>query len=161
MREGFRTYLADAWLWLVSLGAVYEVWQGPVLAKAVSATWLAIGPALVSVRRRRERVRAARAVQQDAVLAAEADAEAARVAAAWRARSLADARDVIAARITTTIVEVVAAQQALVRSAHPDDILIRLTAADDAAHAALTTLDQLPYRIDPAPADLIATTTGA
>ncbi|HEY1488280.1 MAG TPA: hypothetical protein VGF84_19385, partial [Micromonosporaceae bacterium] len=49
-----------------------------------------------------------------------------------------------AAGINATIVEIVAAQQAVVRAAHPDDVLLRLTAAEDRAHTTLQDLSESP-----------------
>jgi signal transduction histidine kinase len=63
---------------------------------------------------------------------AERDAERLRVA-----RELYDA---VIAGLNEVIVEAVAAQQAVVRAAHPDDVLMRLRRAEDGAHAALSDL---------------------
>jgi hypothetical protein len=45
--------------------------------------------------------------------------------------------DAVTAALNEVIVEAVAAQQAIVRSAHADDVLLRLRRAEDGAHAAL------------------------
>jgi hypothetical protein len=69
--------------------------------------------------------------------AARQQAEAARVAAAQHAR------EVLAAQINEAIVHTIGAQQALVRGAHPDDVLQRLQAAEDSAREALSDLEEL------------------
>ena len=84
----------------------------------------------------RDRDRMRRAVEK-----ADADADAAEKAAGMARTEALDAlRASMAGAINATIVEIVAAQQAVVRAAHPDDILLRLTAAEDQAHTALTAL---------------------
>src|SRR5215831_7507949 len=66
---------------------------------------------------------------EDAPGRAERDAERLRVA-----RELYEA---VTAELNEVIVESVAAQQAVVRAAHPDDVLLRLRRAEEGAHAAL------------------------
>jgi signal transduction histidine kinase len=81
-----------------------------------------------------------------------ADAAAA-AAATERSRIAAEIHATITERIHAVVVEVVAAQQAVVRAAFVDDILTRLSAADDNAHAALACLDLLlatPEESEPA-----------
>jgi len=62
------------------------------------------------------------------------------------ARRLAVARtlaDTVAGSLSLVIVEAVAAQQALVRDAHPDDALMRMRAAEEHAHNATADLRRL------------------
>jgi signal transduction histidine kinase len=62
------------------------------------------------------------------------------------ARRLAVARtlaDTVAGGLSAVIVETVAAQQALVRDAHPDDALLRMRAAEEHAHTATADLRRL------------------
>jgi hypothetical protein len=56
------------------------------------------------------------------------------------ARTLADS---VAGGLSTVIVETVAAQQALVRDAHPDDALLRMRAAEEHAHTVTADLRRL------------------
>ncbi len=69
--------------------------------------------------------------------------EADETAANERARVAADLHATITERIHAIVVEVVAAQQAVVRGAYGDDILTRLSGADESAHAALASLAPL------------------
>lgn len=62
---------------------------------------------------------------------------------AERAESARRVRDTLAAAINDAIVHTVGARQALVRGAHPDDVLSRLQAAEDSAREALSDLEQL------------------
>jgi hypothetical protein len=83
------------------------------------------------------------ATHMTAARAAASAAAAEESAAAERARVAAEVRATIAGNIHAIVVEVVAAHQAVVRNAYSDDILTRLTSADDSAHAALASLDSL------------------
>ncbi len=74
--------------------------------------------------------------------AAEAQAEAER-AESERAETVRRLREALAAEINDSIVHTIGAAQAVVRGAHPDDVLTRLHAAEDSAREALTRLGQL------------------
>jgi hypothetical protein len=79
---------------------------------------------------------------------AQEEAEAAhRQAEAERAAAEQRAHEVLAAQINEAIVHTIGAQQALVRGAHPDDVLQRLQAAEDSAREALSDLAQLTAMI--------------
>jgi signal transduction histidine kinase len=88
-------------------------------------------------------VLATAAIQIAGTLASNRARLAAETAAEERARLAAEIHTTIAERIHAIVVEVVAAHQAVVRGAYGDDILSRLTNADDSAHAALASLDRL------------------
>jgi hypothetical protein len=76
------------------------------------------------------------------------EADAARhQAEAERAVAAQHAREVLAAQINEAIVHTIGAQQALVRGAHPDDVLQRLQAAEDSAREALSDLDEFTAMI--------------
>ena len=51
--------------------------------------------------------------------------------------------DTVTAGLNSVIVESVAAQQALVREAHPDDVIVRMQAAEEHAHTAAADLRRL------------------
>jgi Tfp pilus assembly protein FimT len=81
--------------------------------------------------------------QWSAAIARRRLADDAAAAAVEQARVAAEVHASITESIHTIVVEVVAAQQAVVRGAYGDDILTRLTGADDNAHDALASLDRL------------------
>lgn len=62
---------------------------------------------------------------------------------ATRIRIARELCDAVATGLNDVIVETVAAQQAIVREAHADDILLRLRRAEDGAHGALADLRRL------------------
>jgi signal transduction histidine kinase len=76
--------------------------------------------------------------------------EAEEAAASERARVAAEIHATIHECIHAIVVEVVAAQQAVVRGAYGDDILTRLNSADESAHTALGSLDRLLEVSEPA-----------
>jgi len=131
MREQFRPTAIDVTFLVLGLLVIADIWVDLDGSK-VTATVLTV--ALVVLR------------QWTAAKSARRTQAAESAAALEHARAAGEVRAVIEAGINSTIVEVVAAQQAVVRSAYADDILTRLNAADESAHAALTSLDLLNTR---------------
>jgi hypothetical protein len=67
---------------------------------------------------------------------------------ATRTRIARELYDAVATGLNDVIVETVAAQQAIVREAHADDVLLRLRRAEDGAHAALADLRRLQIMME-------------
>ena len=132
MRSAARAYAIDIVVWLVVAAAIAAIWvvrAAPIDAVvAVSAV-----AAVVATLRQHAMQRLRREAAQAAVVrrAAEQAADAARAAETTALRSA------LVAEVNAIIVEVVAVGQGVVRAAHPDDVLLRVNAADDAAHALL------------------------
>ena len=126
-----RPSLIDTLLYLIGLLIVADVWLDPPAARIIATVLVLFLLFLVAMKQRR-----VVAEQRSAHDAEEA-------ATATRAENDAKARVVVTEAIHAIVVEVVAAQQAVVRGAFADDILTRLTAADDNAHTALETLTGL------------------
>ncbi|HKD98418.1 MAG TPA: histidine kinase [Micromonosporaceae bacterium] len=62
---------------------------------------------------------------------------------AERLRIARELQDALTAGLNEVIVETVAAQQAVVRAAHADDVLLRLRNAEEGAHTAMADLRRL------------------
>ena len=131
MREQFRPTAIDVTFLVLGLLAIADIWVD-VAGSKVTATVLTV--ALVVLR------------QWTAAKSARRAHAAENAAELEHARAAGEVRAAVEAGINSTIVEVVAAQQAVVRSAYADDILTRLSAADESAHAALGSLDLLKTR---------------
>jgi hypothetical protein len=133
MRKDWRDYTTLVALWVIEVGAGVSAWFARPDNHLFLATLL-IFPPLIATGLGLDLLRFQRrlaSTKTDAATAAE-------TAALTQTQALDALRESMAASINATIVEIVAAQQAVVRAAHPDDILLRLTAAEDSAHTALT-----------------------
>jgi hypothetical protein len=132
MRKDWRNYIAPFTLGLTEVAlivfACFIYRPAGHLYVAILLAFLIIIAANWNLLRLRRMVTSAKT---DAATAAE-------IAELAHTQALDAIRESMAASINATIVEIVAAQQAVVRAAHPDDILLRLTSAEDSAHAALT-----------------------
>jgi acyl-CoA reductase-like NAD-dependent aldehyde dehydrogenase len=149
MRERFRVTAAEALVCLVVIVLQTELWLTRRPGATTEITGLTVGCALllvVGIAVARLGTRRAHAAQ---ALADAATEEERAVDAAQRARVLRERHDAMAEAVNSVIVEIVAAQQAVVRSAYPDDILTRLRAAEDHAHGSLEELAKLDTPEDP------------
>lgn len=145
MRERFRTATADALLCLMVIALQAELWltrsagssRTTVELTAFSAV---CAIALIAMVWARAGARRARVIAANADRAREAAhiAELASLGAVVRAKHAA-----VADSVNEAIVEIVAAQQAIVRAAYPDDILVRLRAAEDNAHTSMEDLRRI------------------
>jgi hypothetical protein len=150
MRKRFLEYAAETVIGLAILALAGWTWRDASVRQqaAVGALVAAVIVARFMTYRARHatKARAAAAVLADESAAAERATIAAARARALRARAATATEAVNAA-----IVEIVATQQALVRQAHPDDILIRMRAAEDAAYSSLDDIRSIAND-DPHPA---------
>lgn len=143
MRERFRSHGFEFFAALIVLVALWQVWVERPTWKAVAVAVAICGLAGLIVHHH-DQLRAARRRSDAAVANAEETAREAALAVTLAGESaLAAAQETIANGLNATIVEVVAARQAVVRQAHPDDVMLRLTAAEDNAYEAITALDRL------------------
>jgi hypothetical protein len=134
MRKDWRSYTALVLLWLTEVVAAVFAWLLPPPARYVFLAILLVFPPLMATAASWDLLRLRRLLAS-AKTDADAAAETATLA---HTRALDALRESMTGAVNATIVEIVAAQQAVVRAAHPDDVLHRLTAAEDSAHAALT-----------------------
>jgi hypothetical protein len=115
--------------------AGYELRDDSVPRQIAAAALVAV---LIVVRIRAAFVtRSARARVTASLAADEADAAERATIAAERARMLRARAATATDAVNAAIVEIVAAEQAVVRQAHPDDVLMRMRGAEDGAYAAL------------------------
>ena len=145
MRERLRTGVADALLCLIVVALVVELWitrssgsRSTVELAAFSGACAVVLLVMLLARMAARHARAAAARADRVAAAAREAAFEAQVAA--RAESVRAAHVSVQDAVNEIIVEIVAAQQAIVREAYPDDILLRLRAAEDNAHASLEIL---------------------
>ena len=139
MRRMLQSVGAVIAIWVITLGSVGVILLDRAPTKTIFLVILAVAAPLLATishldirRLRRESERA------------KADADAAeRSAGVARAEALGAAQKSMAEEINAAIVEIVAARQAVVRAAHPDDVLLRLTAAEDQAYAALQSVPEI------------------
>ncbi|HEY2794112.1 MAG TPA: hypothetical protein VGJ28_17235 [Micromonosporaceae bacterium] len=135
MRKTWQAYGGDVAIWALAAIAVAGVVVGSAVTRIVVTVILAICAPLLATLRRRD-VLALRRETELSFERAVAKEQA-------RAEALAAVQNDLTGELNGTIVEIVAAQQAVVRAAHPDDVLLRLTAAEDSAHSSLQGLSAI------------------
>jgi hypothetical protein len=153
MRERFRTGVADTVLCLIVVALLVEFWvtrsSGSPSTVELAAFSSACGVALVVMLVARMAARHARATQAERDrVAAEAREAAFAAEVEARAEAVRAAHVAVKGAVNEIIVEIVAAQQAIVRTAYPDDILVRLHAAEDNAHGSLDVIEQAAGALD-------------
>jgi hypothetical protein len=151
MRKRFLEGTAETVIGLAILGLAGWTWRDASGRQQAAIGALAV--AMLAARYLTYRARRATKAQAAAAILAEETAAAERATiAANRARALRARAATATEAVNAAIVEIVATQQALVRQAHPDDILVRMRAAEDAAYSSLDDIRRIADDDeDPAP----------